>query len=266
MIKNILIFLTISLFLATAAPAGVEVRSPGLPDNFTPSLYQPLRVGNGGAFKVGERLVYDIHWSGLETGMAVLEVLEQTTYRGTPAYHFVATAQSAPNISKIYPVNDRIDSFADVRSFHSYLYIRHLREGFYKHDSTTTVDHEKGKASFKGKVYSTKPGVKDDLCGVYYFRTLKDLAPGKSFTAEVFAYKKTWEVEAKVLGRERVVTAAGAFDTLKVELLLKQQDRAENPGRVVFWMTDDERRLPVMLQVQVLVGSFYASLREYKLE
>lgn len=264
--KNILIFLILSLLLASMAPAEKEVQAPGLKEGFAAPYYPPLRESNGSPFKVGERLVYNLHWMGLEAGTGILEVEARTVYQGIPAYHFVSMAKSSPNITKIYPVNDRIDSIADAQGFYSYLYIRHLREGFYKHDSTTTVDHEKGKASYKGKIYPTKPGVKDDLCGVYYFRTLKDLAPGKSFTAEVFAYKKTWEVEAKILGRERVVTAAGTFDTLKVELLLKQQDITENPGRMVFWVTDDERRLPVMLQVEVLVGSFYASLREYKLE
>lgn len=263
--KKIIIFLVLSLLLAGMVHSSVEVRAPGLPEKFEAPVYRPLYRSNGSPFIVGERLTYAIYWMSIEAGTAVMEVRAQTKYKGLPVYHFVSTAKSSPGLTKIYPVNDRLDSFAAVEGLHSCLYVRHLREGFYKHDSTTTVDHQKGEAVYKGESYPTKAGVKDDLSGVYYFRTLKDLQPGKSIIAEVFAYKKTWEVEAKILGRERVVTPAGIFDTLKVEPILKHQGIFQNLGRVVFWVTDDERRLPVMMQSEVLIGKITAFLREYKL-
>ena len=264
--KRILIFIILIFLLTSSVPAGIEVRAPGLPENFTPPVYQPLRSPKSNPFKVGERLVYSIQWMGIEAGTGILEVGDRTDYQGIPTYHFVSRARTSPNFSKFYPVEDRLDSFAAVEGLRSHLYVRHLREGFYKHDSTTTVDHQIGKAYYQDKTYKTKSGVKDDLCGLYYFRTLKDLEPGKTVVIEVFAYKKTWEIVANILGRERVVTPAGAFDTLKIEPLIKHRGIFKNLGRVFLWVTDDARRLPVMVQSKIIIGEITASLQEYRLE
>jgi hypothetical protein len=44
---------------------------------------------------------------------------------------------------------------------------------------------------------------------------------------------------------------------------MKEGGVFKSEGRVVIWLTDDERRIPVKVSTKVVVGSIDAELREY---
>jgi hypothetical protein len=67
----------------------------------------------------------------------------------------------------------------------------------------------------------------------------------------------------KFLGRQRIEVDAGTFQCLLIEPLVKEGGLFKSEGRVIIWMTDDERKIPVKVSTQILIGSIYAELREY---
>ena len=68
----------------------------------------------------------------------------------------------------------------------------------------------------------------------------------------------------KVLGREVVETPAGKFKCVVIEPKLKAGGIFKNKGRLVIWLTDDERRMPVLMKSKVAIGSISATLVEAK--
>jgi len=76
------------------------------------------------------------------------------------------------------------------------------------------------------------------------------------------ASRKSQPLEVKVLGRERVDTPAGTFDCVAIEPLLKAGGIFKNKGRLVIWMTEDERRMPVLMKSKVAIGSISVVLQE----
>ena len=71
-------------------------------------------------------------------------------------------------------------------------------------------------------------------------------------------------MEVRVLGRETVKTPAGRFKCVVLEPLLKAGGIFKNKGRLVIWLTDDERRMPVMMKSKVAIGSISVVLTEAK--
>jgi len=67
-----------------------------------------------------------------------------------------------------------------------------------------------------------------------------------------------------VHGRERVKVPAGEFDCLVVEPVLEGEGLFQHEGKLTIWMTDDARKMPVLMKTKVKVGSIDASLREYR--
>ena len=231
----------------------------------------------------GERLAYDVTWLGIKAGEATLEAEGVVNLNGRRAYHLVTTAQSTPLISKIYRVDDRTESFLQADPMRALRFDKNLREGRYRHSSQTVFDHEKGIATFRyldfspvpkgitrldeaeryGKYVSQEfpltPGALDELSVLYYVRTLP-LVANTTVTARVFASRKNWELEVKVLGRETFETVLGQRETLKVEPLLKFEGIFQRKGRMIVWLTDDAERIPVQMKSEIIIGSFVTTL------
>jgi hypothetical protein len=48
-----------------------------------------------------------------------------------------------------------------------------------------------------------------------------------------------------------------------VEPLVREGGLFKSEGRVVVWLTDDERKMPVRVNTKVIIGSIDSELREY---
>lgn len=231
----------------------------------------------------GERLTYDVTWMGIKAGQATLEARGAVSVNGHPAYRLVTTARSAPVISKIYRVDDRTESTVALEPMRALRFEKNLREGRYRHSSQTVFDHEKGIATFRyldfsrvprgvtrleeaerygtyvDQEFSLTPGALDELSVLYYVRTLP-LTAGGSVHAKVFASRKNWELEVRVLGREALETVLGRREALVVEPLLKYEGIFQRKGRMIVWLTDDAERIPVQMKSQIVIGSFVSTL------
>ena len=103
------------------------------------------------------------------------------------------------------------------------------------------------------------PGALDELSVLYYVRTLP-LTLGTTTRAKVFASRKNWELEVKVLDRQTLQTSVGRRETIVVEPLLRFEGIFQQKGRVIVWITDDPERIPVQMRSEVRIGSFVATL------
>ena len=239
-------------------------------------------------YRDGELLVYDVTWLGIKAGQSTLEARGMVSLDGEQAYHLVTTAQSGPVISKFFRVDDRSESYLALEPMRTLRFEKHLREGGYRHSSQTFFDHEKGVATFRyldfGQVprgitrveeaerygkyvvqeFPMVPGALDELSVLYYVRTLP-LAPGTRTQAKVFASRKSWELEVKVLDRDTLETVVGRRETIVVEPLLKFEGIFQQKGRVIVWITDDPERIPVQMKSEVRIGSFVAMLVDRQL-
>jgi hypothetical protein len=237
----------------------------------------------GRVFREGERLVYDVTWMGIKAGQATLEVRGVVPVDGQSAYHLVTTAQSAPFISAFYRVDDRTESYLGVNPPRALRFEKHLREGHYRHSSFTVYDHD-GKVvryryldfspvpkgisnleeaekygTYKKEEYALAPSALDELSVLYYVRGLP-LVEGHTVQAKVFASRKNWDLEVRVLGRETLDTVLGQRDTLMVEPLLKFEGIFQQKGRVIVWLTNDADRIPVLMKSEIKIGSFVSTL------
>ncbi|MBI3539470.1 MAG: DUF3108 domain-containing protein, partial [Candidatus Eisenbacteria bacterium] len=87
---------------------------------------------------------------------------------------------------------------------------------------------------------------------------------GGSMVFDYHASRKSQPLEVKVLGRQRVETPAGTFDCVVIEPILKAGGIFKNSGRLVIWLTDDDRRIPVMMKSKVTIGSISCVLTQIR--
>ena len=173
-------------------------------------------------------------------------------------------AESNGFFSAFYKVRNRIESDWDFDGAFSRRYAENRREGGFRAKEQIDFDYDKLEARYPdGRTYPIPPHVQDALSSFYYVRT-QGLPLGGSIVFDYHASRKSLPLEVKVLGRERVDTPAGKFNCVVIEPVLKAGGIFKKKGRLLIWITDDERRMPVLMKSKVTIGSISVVLQEYK--
>ncbi|MBI3991300.1 MAG: DUF3108 domain-containing protein [Candidatus Omnitrophica bacterium] len=221
-------------------------------------------------FAITEKLTYAVRWSGIDVGHAVLEVEGITQLNGFLAYHISATARSNDFFSMIYSVHDRISTFIEVEKFLPVRFEKQQREATHSRDEAIEFDQENHTAVYykyrdseiEKKTIALTPEVHDALSCLYYFRTLKPEV-GKSAFFPVNADGKNYDMEIKVCKKEKMrIPAFGMIDTIQVEPVGKFEGIFIRKGRLWIWVTDDDRKIPVLMKSKISIGSITAVLEK----
>lgn len=223
------------------------------------------------AFQPGESLTYNVSWSKIITaGTAIMEVKGATMPDGKRVLKFIVTGRSTGLVDRLYPVSEAALSVFDPLIMQSLSYS--LRENYGKKERQRVVVFDHAQRIVISTLNNDPPAildvpeqVKDGLSSLYYLRTREDLETGKTIVIDVLDSEKNWSVEFQILGRERLKTAMGEFSTIKVRTYPKYNGVFLNKGEVFIWLTDDIRKVPVLIKSKLKVGSFVLTLAEMKL-
>jgi hypothetical protein len=236
--------------------------------DLAPKTHNNIQTVNH-AYYPGEKLTYSVSWSNvLQAGVAVMEVREGKTSDGKPAYELLSRTESVGMVDVVYPVRDTVESVVDAEQLHSVSFRLRESHGAKKRVRDMVFDHETGtvKVTVNGKSAShdVPERVQDALSSLYYVRTRRDFTVGKSIVVDVHDGGKTWAVEILTLGRERITTPAGDFDTLVIKTFPKYEGVFMHKGEILIWLTDDERKIPVLMKSKISIGSIVATLMEMR--
>jgi hypothetical protein len=230
---------------------------------------RPLAFGPDGSasvppFGVGERLEFEIKYGFISAGTAVMGIPGTAVERGHECYHIVSLAQSNSFFSVFFTVRDVAESFLDTRELVPRRFEKHLREGDFRSHDLVLFDHDRNVAIYPekgGRLIPLPVGSQDILSSLYYVRMM-ELEPGGSVYIENHADRKNYPLEIRVLRRERIRVPAGEFDCIVVEPVMRTAGLFSHKGRLTVWLTDDSRRVPVLMKSKVIIGSISAVLTD----
>jgi hypothetical protein len=230
------------------------------------SLRAPrFRQIKNAAFAVGERLIFDVNYGFITAGEATMSVVRYDSVAGRKCYRIEFAVNSLPSFSWIYKVEDRYLTFIDVEALAPWKFEQHIREGSYKRDFVAEFDQINHVAKTTEGEFPIPEYVHDIMSAFYFVRAL-DLSGwqvGDGTTLFNFYKDKSHELKVRCLGRQELEVAAGTFNTIVVEPLVKEGGLFKSEGRIVIWLTDDERKIPVRVNTKVVVGSIDTELRAY---
>ena len=121
--------------------------------------------------------------------------------------------------------------------------------------------HRKTPRSERDRTDKALPGSYDILSAIYMLRT-QDYSSG-TVHLPIYNGGKTWEMTARVSGRETVKTDAGRFDTIVVRCMTYFGGDFHSGREMIVWLTNDERRMPVKIEADYAVGTMRAQLVSY---
>lgn len=218
-------------------------------------------------FNVGEELLYTIHWGVIR----VAETRVTTEWIEEDGRRLIAIryrTRSNSFLNKIYRVDDTIEAVIDPGPFLPVRFTKTLSEGKYRTDEVTVFDHAAGKAYWKNryrnneKEFDIEPDTRDLVTFMYYMRQ-HAFEPGEKVTYRVMADEKIYDVFIDV----------GSVDTLKTDKFGKVKSVRITPeaafeglfvrkGKIVLWVSQDERRVATRVQATVPVADIHINLAE----
>jgi hypothetical protein len=253
-LRSLIRFVLLLVVVAFVTPGGpAESGAVGGP------MYPDLRP-----FRTGERLTYAISYLNVRAGTAVLEVQNASPVDGRATLKLVSTAKSSSVLSKIYPVDNFVESLIDAETLSPYHMVFHRREGRKKNDFDLTFRHLDGTVlSVKdgvGETLAIPPLTHDLISCLYYVRNLTSMEPGSSLVLNLHHDKKNYRVEVRMEGVERVHGAWGDVEAIRVLVVMPFQGLFLNEGNIRVWLSNDDRRLPIVMKAKVIIGSVVAKL------
>jgi hypothetical protein len=229
-----------------------------------------LLVGSGAAlandagsipFGVGEKLTYQIFWGPFVVGRASLEVAGVELMDGHDCYHLVAKAKTSGLIDLLFPVDSTVESWLDREGLFARKYAENRTEGKHRTSGETHYDYARMEAvttnniTGRGKRLALDQHVQDVVSSIYVMRARK-LLLNSDQTFMINAGATNYNVTIHPDQRKSIwVRPVGDVQALRIEPNPTLSVVSANKGRMWFWMSDDARRLPLLVSSELKLGN-----------
>ena len=203
-------------------------------------------------FRVGEKLTYHISWKKIPAAKRTDWIVKETSVNGRNVYH-IQSKMKTRSLFRVYSFQREEETYLNPGTFSPVRFQNRLRDRKYR--ATVTVDFREETATYEkisrlnpespekreAKVLDIPVGTQDELSTLYFLRS-KKFELGKTYFFPIIAKGKVQKVTLTVERRELVKSKPlGMVNTLVLQT--SAGDR--------FWLTDDERRLPVKAESKI---------------
>ncbi|MBN1340226.1 MAG: DUF3108 domain-containing protein [Bacteroidales bacterium] len=220
------------------------------------------------------KVSYNLGFIWLDAG-EVLFRSDTVTFGGEPAISLYSFGTSYQIYDILYTVRDRFSCVAGTVGLEPILFTEDVWEGKRRRNSELCFRHDEAKLRVafseekspgRDTVVPLRPGCRDVLTAVYYLRSLDydGFLPGDSLRICVYSRYEERELTVLYHGKENIVTRMGdnylchRFSAVLFGGTIFREGEAVNA-----WVTADQRKVPVLVEADILVGSIKVYLDEY---
>lgn len=218
-------------------------------------------------FAPGELATYRVRWTNgpmtLPAGRATIGV---TAPRRGEGFRFVVEGRTADWVARFFQVDARIEA-GTTPLLLPIVYDEFITEGHRDLHRRLTFDPDMRRVHLTTAgtdvTLPVDPNGRDPLSALFYARTLP-LASRERFALPLSDGGRNVRLDLTVVGREALVLDGKTWATWRLEpKLVSRVDRRDPPVMTV-WLTADERRVPLAVDVSAAFGSVRVELESYR--
>jgi hypothetical protein len=269
--------LPVVVALAVAlAPLGAQKRQVPLGAPPPRQLSAPAPFERAVPFQVGEQLSYQITWSSFITATAAtatFSIREKRPAYGSLAYYIVAEGRPTPVLAIFYSLYYKADTWLDARTLLPLRASVFSQERGRRENKTTLFDQTHGTARYEveattrsgapgieARTLELPPRTQDPLSAVFAIRALEMTAGTRTLMPMTFN-GALYQVQVTIDGRESLKTPMGRLPAWRITPVMLERGRpVASPRGMTLWMSDDARRLPLKMEVELPSGRFNLTL------
>jgi len=261
---SILSFILIAISGSSLNDTITKISQQDLKDSTKSIDIDTLRKRSNTAFDAGEYLKFDVNYGFVTAGEAILKI-KDTVYNNRKCHLVEFTLSSKPFFDVFYKVRDRYSTLIDAEGVFPWRFEQHVREGGYTRDFIAEFDQINHIARTTNGEFKIPPYVHDIMSAFYYSRTIdySNLKQGQKIRLQNFYKDSTYQLDVKFKGRQETDVNAGIFNCVVIEPLVKEGGLFKSEGRIIVWLSDDDRKIPVLVTAKIVIGSVNAELVGY---
>ncbi len=216
-----------------------------------------------GPFQVGEKLSFNVSWANFSTAARMeMEVAGLGSFFGRQGYQLKTKVQTVGSVRSMFrEVDNQYTSYLDAKTLLPFRSDSAIRQGLKNEDDSILLDHQKHLARYGDNSEAVMGAEALDLPSLIFSLRLRDFSSDlKAKKISTLYGKQMIEVEVNVKQKEKVITQAGKFEAIRVELKAKTKDKGDY--RVNVWFTDDKSKMPVLFTSRLSFGELRAELTQ----
>lgn len=223
----------------------------------------------------GEEITYKVYYNWnfiwLAAGEVVMKVEEDDDQ-----YHLSAVGRTFKSYEWFFKIRDYYDTYVDIETLLPKVSIRDINEGKYTMYDKVTFDQKSKKAvsergRYRDKLKSTEYDIgecmHDILSILYYTRNIdfRSYEEGEVFPVKIFMDKEVWPLGVKYNGAVpgKKIRNRGKFNTLHFNPEVILGDIFTEKNKMQVWVSDDQNRIPLLIESPVSVGSVKVVMKKY---
>lgn len=221
------------------------------------------------AYKDGEVVTFKVYYSTLGAYIGAGEATFTTTlerFNGKPVYHHVGEGKTYSFFDNFFKVRDRYESYVDTGSLLPYKFIRNIEEGSYKKYNNVTFNQQANTAVSTNGVFSITDCMQDVMSSVYYARNIdfNKYKVGDKIPFDMFLDDEIFHLYIRYMGKEKVKTRYGRFNSIKIRPLLVKGTIFEGGENMTAWISDDPNHIILRVESPISVGSIKVDMMSYR--
>jgi hypothetical protein len=227
-------------------------------------------------FQGGEELTYKLYYNVNFVWVAAGEVTFSVEDLGNQ-WHLKAVGKTYSSYEWFFKVKDNYDTYLDKNSMLPVVSIRDVSEGKYKLYDKVIFDQSNKKAvAYRGKHSNDTKKIEknistcmhDLLSVIYYCRNIdfSTTKKGATFPLRFMLDEDEYPIGVKYKGKESPVTLKdmGKYNTIKFSPQVIDGRVFKDGAEVNVWASDDQNKIPLMIESPLSVGSVKVVLKSYK--
>jgi hypothetical protein len=217
----------------------------------------------------GEKIAFTVyyHVAGIYVNAgSALFTTRLEKLNGKTVYHIIGNGRSNSRYDWIYRVRDRYETYLDTLTMLPLIFSRDVEEGKTRKKETVRFDHDKLIATSDSGQFKVPLCIQDVLSSVFYARNLDfdQYKKGDKIDFKMFLENEVHHLFIRYMGREQVQTTYGKFNAIKFKPLLVEGTIFSGGENMTVWVSDDDNRLPVRIESEILIGSIKVDMTGYK--
>jgi hypothetical protein len=224
-------------------------------------------------FGAGEHVSYNAFYNWgfiwLNAGEVTFSV-ESAQWKDQPAYHLKSVGVTHKGYDKLFMVRDTFETYVDKESLRPFEFKRITNEGSYSsfhhyifnnNNRTIRSSISKEGGPVKHSVLPWPDCTFDILTMIYQARNIEfsKYKKGDKIPIVMIVDGEIHHLHIRYLGKEVAQTRDGRqFRCLKFSPLLVKGTIFEAGEDMTVWVTDDQNRVPIVVEAKILIGSVKA--------
>lgn len=227
-------------------------------------------------YKAGEKItykaVYNWGWVWLDAGKVFFNV-NDAYYNGKNVYHFETFGTSYKSYDYLFKVRDYFDTWVDKETLLPLKYIRNTSEGGYVVNNKFWFDYDANKIytysdnnekELEQDTFDLTTCVYDVLSAVYYVRTIdySQYKVNDKIPVTFILDNEIFDLYIRYLGKETIKNQGDGkkYRCIKFSAMLVEGTIFSAGEDLFVWVTDDDNKIPVLIEAKILIGSVKAVL------